>query len=107
MSRFVDIEAAECFLHREDWKTPDETWRPESEFGAMLDALPTADVEPVKHGRWVFMQDKKDTVRCSVCGEPASYAIVENEWGDEQVVVKRSARCPCCGAIMDEKEVAT
>lgn len=99
MSRLVDIEAAERFLHREDWGTPDETWRPEGEFGAMLDALPTADAAPVVYARWVSSQ-KEHTTRCSACGQPALYDIVENEWGDEEVVLKRSDRCPACGAVM-------
>ena len=54
-----------------------------------VDAIPTADVAPVVHGRWVptkapFMNECKD---CSVCG----YRTV---WGN------RYNFCPNCGAKM-------
>ena len=55
-----------------------------------VDAIPTADVAPVRHGRWVptkapFMNECKD---CSVCG----YRTV---WGN------RYNYCPNCGAKME------
>ena len=34
----------------EDWNTPDERWRPESEFGKAIDAMPTIFVECAKCG---------------------------------------------------------
>lgn len=51
--------------------------------------IPTADVEEVKHGQWVF--DTKTIVpRCSVCGEDAIAETV-------------SPYCPHCGAKCDEE----
>lgn len=55
-----------------------------------VDAIPAADVAPVRHGRWVptkapFMNECED---CSVCG----YRTV---WGH------RYNYCPNCGAKMD------
>ena len=56
----------------------------------IIDDFPTADVAPVRHGRWVptkapFMNECED---CSVCG----YRTV---WGH------RYNYCPNCGAKMD------
>lgn len=51
MPRYIDAEKLERFFKRDDWDTPDERWRPESEFGRFVDALPTEDVEPVIHAK--------------------------------------------------------
>lgn len=47
-------------------------------------AIPAADVEPVKHGRWKL---QGTAYGCSVCG-----------FGD---IAPRYKRCPNCGAKMD------
>ena len=51
--------------------------------------IPAADVEPVRHGRWV---KDGEVVVCSECGE-------EHAW-DEY----RATYCEDCGAKMDEEE---
>lgn len=57
---------------------------------AISDDVPTADVEEVKHGQWVF--DTRTIVpRCSMCGEDAIAETV-------------SPYCPNCGAKMDEED---
>lgn len=48
MSKYIDADKIKAFLRPDEWKTPDERWLPESEFGAIVDAIPTADVEPVR-----------------------------------------------------------
>ena len=100
MSKYIDAELIEPFLKREEWDTPDERWRPESEFGRYIDAIPTADVSEVRHGRWIekpfefrcggitTYSSVTDTV-CSVCGESA-------------IEYAESPYCPWCGAKMDE-----
>ena len=52
-----------------------------------VDAIPTADVAPVVHGRWIHYPDCGVT-RCSHCG-----------WSIEECW--ESKRCPDCGAKMD------
>ena len=47
-------------------------------------ALPAADVQPVKHGRWIL--ENNLSYSCSVCGVP--------QWNI-------SMFCPDCGAKMD------
>lgn len=51
---------------------------------ATINATPTIDAEPVRHGRWSLV-DFAGTVRCSVCGQ------LSGEY----------AYCPNCGAKMD------
>lgn len=49
MARLIDAEFIEKYINREDHNTPDERWRPESEFAAMIDNAPTVDaVEAVR-----------------------------------------------------------
>lgn len=55
----------------------------------LLDNLPIADVEPVRHGRWIKHYECCDAFVCSECGTPS---IVTQNY------------CCNCGAKMDEKE---
>ena len=56
----------------------------------IADAIPAADVAPVRHGRWGTHSDRPDSLICSVCNcgfdmwkhDPHNY-------------------CPNCGAKMD------
>lgn len=52
--------------------------------------LPAADVEPVRHGRWITTHD--EFCSCSLCKYPVHAA-----WS-------RTNYCPNCGAKMDSKE---
>lgn len=51
-----------------------------------IESVPAADVEEVKHGRWI---EDGDVQICSECGE-------EHEWADY-----RAPYCDICGAKMD------
>ena len=66
---------------RRDWYTP---WIVET-----LEDLPSADVAPVRHGRW---DRRKDKQVCSLCGA---------EWYYHENDVDMFGYCPCCGARMD------
>lgn len=57
-----------------------------------IDAQPTIEAEPVRHGRWERGDNFKP--KCSVCGEFHLYA-----WPDH----KKCKYCPNCGAKMDLK----
>lgn len=41
--RKINADELEKWMDRDDWGSPDERWRPESEFGAIIDAQPTVD----------------------------------------------------------------
>lgn len=59
-----------------------------------IEGLPAADVEPVRHGRWVYKPSTTTTLsttNCSVCGW----------WTQDFAVVGTYCFCPSCGAKMD------
>ena len=60
----------------------------------MIYEMPTADVAPVRHGRWV-LDEKRYVVYCSECSEPVSYYPNIKDVRDE------NPYCPHCGAKMD------
>lgn len=60
------------------------------ELANRIETLPTADVAPVVHGRWIATHD--EFCSCSLCKYPVCVA-----WGQTNY-------CPHCGAKMDEKE---
>ena len=67
-----------------------------------LYALPSAEVEPVKHGRWIVVSDGYGNSEATAC-------ICEcSECKDTIWVYKKSDRkwkyCPNCGAKMDAEE---
>ena len=76
MRKYVDVDIAEDYLVR----------------GYSLDEIPTADVEPVRHGH----REKALSVtgnwyaRCSIC--------------KTRVSAVKQRYCPHCGAKMDGKE---
>jgi hypothetical protein len=53
--------------------------------------LPSADVAPVVHSRWIKTEDGAE---CENCGREAVYQIVDDHWEYENF-------CPHCGARMD------
>ena len=59
----------------------------------ILNQFPSADVAPVRHGRWVSVPHKLARV-CSVCNrdEPYKFADIDADVYDY---------CPNCGAKMD------
>ena len=66
----------------------------ESRFNEDIDAISTADVVEVVHGRWTEAEDGDGAV-CSVCGEDFCTIIHETN---------RFKHCPNCGAKMDKEE---
>ena len=56
--------------------------------------LPSADVAPVIHSRWIKTADGAE---CENCGREAVYQIVDDHWEYENF-------CPHCGAKMDREE---
>ena len=57
-----------------------------------IDQMPSADVQPVKHGKW-------DGYICSECNVCADYFISGDFYFDE-----KPNFCPNCGARMDLKD---
>jgi hypothetical protein len=66
----------------------------------LLDNIPAADVEPVRHGEWIT--DNDGLPICSECEEVALQRVfikLPEKIVDLQMV--KSQRCPHCGAKMD------
>ena len=66
------------------------------EIARILENVPTADVQEVKHGEWIDNTKYLERV-CSNCGREVVYQIIDGCWEYENY-------CPHCGATMDGKE---
>ena len=107
MSEYIDKEALAKFLANtrkrlphdsKDFFTRDEMLL---NFEQIVRATPAADVEPVKHGRWIGKRldnFKKYQVTCSECG----WIGIENY--DSYVDPSDFNYCPNCGANMEYEE---
>lgn len=64
----------------------------------VIGRIPTADVEPVRHGEWLRTDDDWSslvTIQCSACGGEWCFEI------DEDVQLLGYNYCPGCGCKMD------
>ena len=93
MSRYIDAELIEKHIKREDHYTPDERWRPESEFAALVDNIPTVDVVEVVHGKWIPTGGEVLFLREFRCNRCKSRQLGNTNY------------CSNCGAKMDGKKV--
>ena len=62
-------------------------------FKQIITDLPTADVAPVRHGRWETNSDRPDSLICSVC-----------KCGFDMWKHDPHNFCPNCGAKMDKRD---
>lgn len=63
-----------------------------------IEAIPAADVEPVRHGQWLRTDDDWNslvTIQCSACGGEWCFEV------DEDVQLLGYNYCPGCGCKMD------
>ena len=59
----------------------------------LVNGLPAADVEPVRHGGWIIAEDEYSSyAKCSVCGDEFTF------WEGDCAITQY---CPSCGAKMD------
>lgn len=65
-----------------------------------VDNFPTADVAPVKHGKWILDREEhsmcEDEYICSKC----KVSVCSEGWCDEKFL-EMNKYCPSCGAKMD------
>ena len=64
-----------------------------------LEAFPTADVAPIRHGRWISLDDYFEDAQCSECGD--ALVIGDCSFND---FCECYNYCPNCGAKMDGGE---
>lgn len=95
MSDYISREAAiEDF---EQCNQENSTWTPQR-VKTLLMRIPTADVEPVRHGQWLRTDDDWSslvTIQCSACGGEWCFEV------DEDVHLLGYNYCPGCGCKMD------
>ena len=67
----------------------------------IIDNEATADVEPVKHGRWIYgeNEDGQDGIFCSECDHFVPWYYDYYDKTDD--LMNDNPRCPNCSAIMD------
>ena len=95
MSRYIDIEPYE----KDGWYLQK---RYHNSYGEVIKttplvSVPTAEAEPVEHGRWIPVTNSSGGFECSVCTNYAPSYRDGVEW--------HSRFCPTCGAKMDLDEV--
>lgn len=95
MSDYIERENAKHAV----WGCTRDTGIDEAPFEyaeGLLENVPSADVAPVRHGRWIehYKSDAPPTLKerwiCSWCGNVQTYGITDY--------------CPNCGARMDAKK---
>lgn len=108
MSELISREDALKWCHEEEWHTPDERWRPESEYGEYIKALPTVDTDLSAYsdklwksafesgkawrrkGEWIYHDIHFECSKCH-CWFVRGYLVHYNY-------------CPNCGADMRGEE---
>lgn len=95
MARYIDAEKIDYSMVSIYWETDkdgkDIYRRCAVAFETNIDEMPTADVEEVRHGEWIFKQRyyEADKCNCSLCGQ-----LMTTAKGT------RVNYCPNCGAKM-------
>lgn len=96
MSKYIDADR----LIR---KLENSRYRAKGKFIEMINEQEAADVQEVRHGRW--MDDYEPSIgykpRCSVCGEKVLHGVSFDLCGNRHEM----HYCPNCGARMDLDEV--
>lgn len=106
MPRYIDADKLIDTLQNlayDDWNQGVTTsWATAySECEELVDSVPTEDVEPVKRGRWIKLEDDYNDhlYECSYCHTWTSLPTEEVNYGSIRY-------CWSCGAKMDEVEDA-
>ena len=93
MSRYIDADALKEYIDCGHLRSPCEVCFSELDVANLIDAQPTVEAEPVRHGKWIDRTIKVSAELtniihvCSVC---------------EEMAVGKYRYCPHCGARMDK-----
>ena len=88
MSRYIDADEFEDELYEHEFSN----WCDKDEVSELIDNMPSADVDRIRHGYW---ERDGHHIRCSECG---TYFCITDREGDSFPI----NYCPCCGAKMDK-----
>lgn len=95
MAKYIDAEAAKRVIR--DLSLHGTVTATLQQQEAAIDEIPAADVEPVRHGRWEYVQNESKTrgwFECSICGGSPPYKAAG-------IRDTKATYCPNCGAKMD------
>lgn len=67
-----------------------QAWYSANDIYSAVENVPTADVAPVRHGRWI---DDGDKTVCSLCHGSVSFSLIDGKW-------TYGLYCQTCGAKM-------
>ena len=89
MPKRIDAEKLKQCLHQEDFSTPDERWRPESEFAALVDAQPDTNNEWIYDRLPTKEEEKNGIDKILIIGRkyPRDLKAIIKEWPKKQVSV--------------------
>ena len=96
ISRQAAIDALHGYF---DGMLETDTWSP-CDVYELIEILPSADVQPVRHGQWdtvVEDWDSDEHCQCSECG--AEFVLFDGTPRDNDFLY-----CPHCGARMDGEQ---
>lgn len=91
MQRLIDADALKEYIDCGHLRNPCEVCFSELDVVNLIDAQPTIDVEPVRHGKWIGYAGTIGN-ECSVCGK----------WIDVLQGTAEMNYCPNCGCRMDK-----
>ena len=103
--RLIDAELLKRELSGWDWQ---DLYLP-AHFNELIDGQPTADVQPVVHGKWIETSDCLATPKhyCSRCEILAHTHLVLslNSTAQYRIEAYLDDYCPNCGARMEVQNV--
>ena len=116
MTEYIEREALKSKLKNMEATSPNKVYQNAMEdmiyyfIPKIIDEIPSADVAPVRHGRWLNFYGDFQTAECSQCGECYEVSDIDNsELNGEAAKMLFNAfadsyhYCPNCGARMDGK----
>lgn len=97
MSRYIEAESLIDHLYEEEFTII----CPLDEVSGVINDEPTADVQPVQHGRWIEQRDMEEfdfkIYKCSVCEKINEIDIVLDD-------ISNYKYCPNCGSYNGESK---
>ena len=95
MARYIDADAVIQYLYDEYHGMISDEDMKIYKIIRMLDHTPAADVQEVKHGKWLY-----EDYECSFCGESLSSIMDSDSYFS--IGFNGCDYCPYCGAKMDK-----
>lgn len=92
MPRPIDADVLKEYIDCGHLRNPCEVCFNERDVADLIDAQPTIDAEPVRHGKWITEECLPGVAVCSICGHEI-----------RGIGCQYTKYCDECGARMDEE----